>query len=148
MNRNKISDAIRPQTYIRLALVLTSTAILVSFALSAFFGLKACILCFYERILMIAMAATLVRGIWRRKSDLVYYALPVSLAGAAISFYHSLLQWGLIPEQLSSCVNGISCAEKQFSLIGFITLPSLTLLTFIAISILLITEKREEPLFV
>lgn len=135
-------NSFRSQDFYYLALGITGIAILNSFALSTLFGLKKCALCWYQWVLLIIIAAILCWGIWKHEPDLIYFALPATLAGTAISFYHSLLQWGFISNQLSICLNGISCAEQQFSLFGVLTLPSISLLVFITVSILMVLEKR------
>lgn len=124
-----------------LAIIIASIAILGSFLLSTFLGLKICVLCWYQWISLVALTVILYWGLSKRKRNLVYYAMPISLAGIAISFYHSLLQWGFISDQLSICLSGISCADQQLSLFGFITLPFISLLVFIAISIMMILEE-------
>jgi len=135
-------NSFKSQDFKYLALGITGIAILSSFALSTLFGLKKCALCWYQWVLLIIIAAILCWGIRKHEPDLIYFALPATLAGVVISFYHSLLQWGFINNELSICLSGISCAEQQFSLFGVLTLPSISLLIFIAISILMVLEKR------
>ena len=63
--------------------------------------------------------------------------LGAILVGAAVAAYHTLLVWGLVPKDLVPCGQGPSCAEVKFQLLGFVTLPLLSLTAFALIVILL-----------
>jgi disulfide bond formation protein DsbB len=105
-----------------------------------------CVLCWYQRILVYPMVLLVPVGVMRRDINLPYYLLPLSLLGSAIALYHSLLQWGVIPEAVAPCVNGVSCAEVQIELAGFITLPFMSLAAFLmitALCFLMIRSKHE-----
>jgi disulfide bond formation protein DsbB len=78
-------------------------------------------------------------GILRKDKDLPYYVLPLSIAGTVVALYHTLLQWGVIPQKLGPCVNGISCVTKQLNYLEFITLPFLSFLAFSVITALMFT---------
>jgi disulfide bond formation protein DsbB len=87
-------------------------------------------------------------GFVRRDEDVHWYAAPLALIGALISFYHYLLQMGIIPEKLAPCVAGVSCLTKYFTLAGFITLPLLSFIAFIIILLLLLAYARTRPKFI
>lgn len=71
------------------------------------------------------------------------YSLPIVLIGWGISVYHNLLMFGIIPEDLSPCVQGIPCSTKYIDWFGFINIPLLSLTAFTLILILLISSKKE-----
>jgi disulfide bond formation protein DsbB len=69
---------------------------------------------------------------------IVRYALPLSLTGGLIALFHVLLVAGYIPEDIKPCTQGVPCAETQIELLGFLTIPLLSLLAFSSITALLI----------
>ena len=64
----------------------------------------------------------------------------VSLIGLAISVYHNLLYYGIIPESIQPCTTGVSCTTRQIEWLGFITIPLLALVAFCVISAALIAS--------
>lgn len=114
-----------------------------SLYLSDVVGWVPCTLCWYARILMYPIVAIGAVGILRKDPNWSIYALPLSIAGIGLTFYHSLLQWGIIPEALAPCRIGLSCATKQLNLLGFITIPFLAVLSFIAITVCLFFYWKE-----
>jgi disulfide bond formation protein DsbB len=63
------------------------------------------------------------------------YALPLCLAGLAVSVYHNLLYYGVIPATLTPCSEGASCTEKQIEWFGFVTIPLMGLASFAAVAL-------------
>ena len=107
-------------------------------------GLAPCVLCWYQRIAMFPLALMLAIALLPFDARVVRYALPLALVGAAIAAYHTLLVWGLVPKDLVPCGQGPSCAEVKFELLGFITLPLLSLTAFALIAILLWIVKSRK----
>jgi disulfide bond formation protein DsbB len=125
-------------SYLIFLIVLLS--MLTSLLLSGVLHWAPCILCWYQRILMFPLVVISVVGIIRKDRNLPVYILSLSLLGVATALYHSLLQVGIIPEQLTPCQVGASCAVRHFAYLGFITVPFLSLLSFSAVSILAILK--------
>lgn len=92
--------------------------------------LPPCVLCWYQRIAMYPLVLIIGIGIVLRDSRLKIYSLPFALIGLTISVYHNLLYYGLIPESLAPCEEGISCTSRQIEWLGFITIPLLALTAF------------------
>lgn len=115
---------------------------LVAMAGSLFFSevmdLPPCILCWYQRIAMYPLVVIIAVGIATRDARWKFYALPLSLIGLAISIYHNLLYYHLIPESITPCKEGLSCTTVQIEWLGFITIPFMALTAFILISLLTI----------
>lgn len=101
-----------------------------------------CILCWYQRILIYPLVAIIPIGILLKDKKLHWYVLPLTIPGSAIALYHSLLQWGIIPEKVAPCTFGVSCLTKQLDLFGFVTLPFLSLLAFLGIVTLMLISKK------
>jgi disulfide bond formation protein DsbB len=114
---------------------------------SLFFGevmkLAPCTLCWYQRVCLFPVPAILAVGIVLRDPRVVVYCLPLVLAGLGISVYHNLLQFGVIPETLAPCTEGVACSERQIELFGFITIPLMSMGAFAGILVLLLLHRSE-----
>jgi disulfide bond formation protein DsbB len=91
---------------------------------------------------MFPLAIILLVGLFPADGSVVRYALPLALCGVAASFFHLLLQLGVIPESASPCEQGVSCAEVSLVLFGFVSIPMLSLAVFSAVAGLLYHLKR------
>jgi disulfide bond formation protein DsbB len=118
---------------------------LLSMLGSLFFGevmkLPPCTLCWYQRVCLFPLPVILAVGIALRDGRLVAYALPLAVVGAAFGVYHNLLYFGVIPEALSPCVEGISCKTRQIEWLGFITIPLMALASFVSIIACLLAHR-------
>ena len=118
-------------------------AMVISLYLSDVLHLVPCVLCWYTRILMYPLVAIIGVGILRRDRQWVYYATPLVGLGLLVTTYHSLLQWGIIPEAVAPCASGVSCATKYINLLGFVTIPFLGWLSFAGIAVCLYLYWKE-----
>ena len=118
---------------------------LVATAGSLFFSevmeLPPCILCWYQRIAMYPLVMVIGVGIAMRDPRWKYYALPLALGGLVVSVYHNLLYYGLIPESISPCKEGISCTTVQLEWLGFITIPLMALTAFVLVTLLTVLYR-------
>lgn len=89
-----------------------------------------CTLCWYQRIFLYPLVILIAVGIVRRDKNMPYYALPLSVIGLLIAFYHYMLERGIIPEALAPCTAGVSCTTRYIDYFGFISIPFLSLLSF------------------
>ncbi|MEI7645359.1 MAG: disulfide bond formation protein B [Chloroflexales bacterium] len=99
-----------------------------------------CQLCWYQRILMYPLTVILTMGILRRDRGLHWYALPLSLAGMGVSFYHYLEVMKLISPP--PCSGAVPCSIDYLTSIltgplSFIKIPFLALVAFTIISVML-----------
>ena len=122
---------------------------LLSAAGSLFFSevmdLPPCVLCWYQRIAMYPLVLIIGIGIITEDTRWKVYALPLALIGLALAVYHNLVYYGIIPESLTPCAQGVSCSERQLEWFGFVTIPLMGLAAFLVISaILLIYKPRKE----
>lgn len=97
-----------------------------------------CVLCWYQRIALYPLVLIVGAGIATRDRRVALYALPLTLAGLVIAAYHNLLYYGLIPEEITPCTEGVPCNAVQLQLMGFITIPLMSLLSFVVIAFCLI----------
>jgi disulfide bond formation protein DsbB len=108
-------------------------------------GHTPCVLCWYQRICMYPLVLILPAGLFPFDRNIVRYALPLSLAGLLIAVFHLLLASGYIPESVRPCVRGIPCTEVQAVWFGFVTIPLLSVLSFLLIAALLILAHLRSP---
>lgn len=106
--------------------------------------LPPCVLCWYQRIAMYPLVLIIGAGVILRDRRMKYYALPLALCGLLISIYHNLLYYGLIPESITPCVEGISCTSRQIEWMGFITIPLMALVGFIVVVLCLSLHRPEK----
>jgi disulfide bond formation protein DsbB len=118
---------------------------LVSTVGSLFFsevmGLQPCVLCWYQRVAVYPLVLVIGAGIVMRDVRMKYYALPLCLAGLAVAVYHNLLYYGLIPEAVTPCAQGVPCTERQIEWLGFITIPLMGLAAFLGLTLCLLLYK-------
>ncbi len=82
-------------------------------------------------------------GILLKDTKAAIYALPLSIIGLLIAIYHNLLYYHLIPESIAPCTSGISCTTRQIEWLGFVTIPLLSLIAFILITICLLIYWKQ-----
>ena len=100
--------------------------------------LPPCLLCWYQRIFLFPLVLLLPVGLFPFDPKVVRYALPLSAIGGAIAVFHVLLTYGLIPERIRPCTQGVPCAQNPIDWFGFVTIPLLSLLAFSVINSLLL----------
>jgi disulfide bond formation protein DsbB len=103
-----------------------------------------CVLCWYQRIALYPLVVIIAVGIVLKDSRVRHYGLPFCIAGFAIAAYHNLLYYGIIPESITPCTQGVSCTAQQLELFGFITIPLLSLASFAVIGICLMLYRSKE----
>lgn len=118
----------------------------VATAGSLFFSLvldyPPCVLCWYQRIGLFPLVVVLARGLFPLDRGVVRYALPLAALGGLVAAYHVLVYEGVVPERLAPCAQGVSCSEQLPELLGFVSVPLLSLLAFATISGILILISR------
>lgn len=130
--------------YLYVIFIISLMATLLSLYFSEVQGFVPCVLCWYQRILMYPMVILSLVAILYKDPKVYRYILPLSFIGTLIAIFHNLLYWKIIPEKLSPCLNGISCTAKQLQLYGFITIPLLSLISFVLITVLLVIYRKYE----
>lgn len=104
--------------------------------------LPPCVLCWYQRIFLFPLPVVLGAGLFPLDRRVVRYALPLAAIGGLVAGYHNLVYEGIVPERLSPCVQGVSCAEQLPELFGLLSIPLLSFVAFAAIAGLLVALSR------
>jgi len=119
------------------AWLIAATSTLGSLFLSDVMQLAPCSLCWYQRIFMFSLAVILAFALFPFDRNVVRYGLPLAVIGWLVAGFHQLLVAGVIPKSLEPCAQGVPCSEITIQWLGFITIPTLSLLAFSAILVLL-----------
>ncbi len=123
------------------AWLIATLSTLGSLFFSEVMELVPCVLCWYQRIFIFPLSIILLAGLFPLDKNVVRYALPLALIGLLFTLYHILLFYGLIPEGLQPCTQGISCADDSMVLFGVLPIPLLSLAAFSSIIFLLLKAR-------
>jgi disulfide bond formation protein DsbB len=127
-----------------LAWIIALIATVGSLFFSEVMELPPCVLCWYQRIALYPLVVVIGIGIVTRDSRMKSYALPLCLIGLAVSIYHNLIYYGVIPESITPCTEGVPCNAVQIEWLGFITIPLLGLGAFVSLALCLLFYKPKE----
>jgi len=105
-----------------------------------------CSLCWYQRIFMYPLVFIFLINLLYPDDKVFKYGMPLVVIGWSISVYHNLLMFGIIPENLSPCVQGVPCSVDYINWLGFITIPLLSFFAYTFILILLVKTKKGKNL--
>ena len=128
--------------YIFGAWLIAALSTLGSLFFSEVMELVPCVLCWYQRIFLFPLAVILLVGLFPLDKNVVRYTLPIALIGLLFTVYHILLFYGLIPETMQPCTQGISCSDDSMVLFGFLPIPLLSLAAFSTIIFLLLKARK------
>lgn len=134
-----------PWSLIFAAWLVASLATLGALFMSEIMGFAPCVLCWYQRIFMFPLVLVLALGLFPFDPKVLRYALPLALVGLLVAVFHLLLTAGVIPESMTPCRQGIPCATVQIEWFGFVTIPLLSALAFLAINALLVASYFKTP---
>ena len=123
---------------IRFAWLISLAATVGSLFFSEILKYPPCVLCWYQRICMYPLVVILAVGLIRKDQKIYLYVLPFTVIGFLVSIYHNLLYYKLIPDALTPCIAGVSCTTKFIEWFGFVTIPFLSLVSFLLINVLMI----------
>mgnify|MGYP001164714006 CR=1 FL=1 len=97
-------------------------------------GFTPCELCWYARVLLYPITLISLIGILNKDQKFVNYVLALSLPGILLELYHYSIQ--MLPgAKYTICSPENPCTNIEVSYFGFITIPFLSLIAFIVISL-------------
>jgi disulfide bond formation protein DsbB len=123
-------------TYLRLSFLISLAAVFGSLYFSEVLGFPPCVLCWYQRICIYPLTLIFAVGLIKEDRHCLNYAWPLIILGTLIATYHNLLYYGIIPESITPCKQGVSCSTRQVEYLGFITIPLLSLIGFLTLAFL------------
>ena len=122
-----------------LAWIVALGATLGSLYFSEVANFSPCRLCWFQRIAMYPLAVILLVGAVRKDPNVRWYAAPLAVIGAAISAWHSLIEWRPSLDNGECEFQGPSCTFVWFREFGF-SLANMALIGFLTILILLLVR--------
>jgi disulfide bond formation protein DsbB len=145
MTRKASSPDAQPGwTLLFAAWIVAAGASLGSLFFSEVMGVPICVLCWYQRIALYPLVLILALGLFPYDPRVVRYAGALAGLGWLVALYHVLLVAGIVPERAQPCVQGVPCSETHISLLGFLSIPVMSLLTFTVVGVLLFWAHRRE----
>jgi disulfide bond formation protein DsbB len=127
------------------AWIVVAGATLASLFFSEVVGVPVCVLCWYQRIAMYPLVLIIALGLFPYDPRVVRYAGALTGLGWLVAVFHVLLVAGIVPERVQPCVQGVPCSETHIALLGFLSIPVMSLLTFTLVGVLLFSAHRMEP---
>ncbi|MCO7174966.1 disulfide oxidoreductase [Sporolactobacillus kofuensis] len=140
MIKNKI-----PNHYILLfAWIVAIVATAGSLFFSEIMHFVPCKLCWYQRILMYPLVISLGIAYLLNDSSIRKYILPVSCLGFILATYHYTIQ--MLPQvnKVAFCSPNNPCTVKDFSILGFITIPFMSGIAFLLITLVMLMIRSPE----
>ena len=116
---------------------------------SEYYGVPACKLCWFQRILLFPqLIVLLITWLHREKELLAKNILAFSLPGFVLALYQTLWQFRVASSVGISCgfEDVTSCSQIHMLRFGFVTFPVVSASVFlflIALSVLVLLEKRK-----
>ena len=133
-----IGDVLTKSTLFVLLSFLTATiATFGSLFFSEIMQFVPCNMCWYQRIFMYPLVLIFLINLLYPDDKLLKYSMPLVLVGLFFAIYHNLLMFGIIPESVVPCVQGVPCSTVYLNWLGFITIPLLSLVAYSMIVIFL-----------
>ena len=123
--------------------LIAMAALFGSLFFSEVMGLEPCVLCWWQRIFIYPLAVLFLVGLFPLDGSVLRYTLPLAVIGLGFAIYHYLVYSGFIPESLQPCNETLSCAEINLELMGFITIPLLSIFSYGAIIALLLIFRKK-----
>jgi disulfide bond formation protein DsbB len=128
---------------ILLCFLVASSATLGSLFFSDVMGFVPCNMCWYQRIFMYPLVIIFLINLLYPDDRVFKYAFPIVVVGLLFAIYHNLLMFGLIPESAVPCASGVPCSTEYINWFGFITIPFLSLISYLILFLLLVFTKEK-----
>jgi len=138
--RGRVPTWLRDEVALPLATAIAATATGGSLLLSEVAGYLPCTLCWYQRIAMYPLVVILGVAIARGDRQVWRTVLPLTAIGSVIAVWHILIEnnpaWG------GPCDDAAPCTIIWVEELGFLTLPTMALFSFVAITVLSLAARR------
>ena len=131
------------QLLIFLAWVIALFALVSTLFVSDVLHWAVCPLCWYQRICLYPLVILLGIAAYKNDGLIIPYALPFPITGFLFALYQYLEQ--MIPgfSPIDFCTQGVACNAIHLKLLGFITIPFLSMMACLCVFILLWLARKE-----
>lgn len=103
-------------------------------------GFEPCVLCWWQRIFIYPQVILFGVALWRRKSDVFAYVVPLVSIASLISLYHQYVYMGGTSILPCTALGG-ACSKIYVMAFGYITIPMMSLTVAVAILLLAWAHK-------
>jgi hypothetical protein len=138
--RGRVPTWLRDDVALPLATAIATTATAGSLLLSEAGGYLPCTLCWYQRIAMYPLVVILGVATARGDRQVWRTVLPLSAIGAVIAAWHIVIENN--PALGGPCDDTAPCTIIWVEEFGFLTLPTMALIAFVAIAVLSLAARR------
>lgn len=129
-------------TIVFLSFLVASIATLGSLFFSEVMQFVPCSMCWYQRIFMYPLVVIFLVNLLYPDDKVFKYSFALVLVGLFFAIYHNLLMFGIIPESVVPCVQGVPCSTEYINWFGFVTIPFLSLIAYSLLFVLLLIGKK------
>lgn len=128
------------------AWVVSLVATLGSLFFSEIMGFPPCTMCWYQRICMYPLVLILLAALIKKdkNANVLIYSTPLVVIGWLWAFYHCLLIYGVVAEEAAPCSLGVPCSVSYFRWLGFVDIPTLSLMAFTFIGACLVILSKNK----
>jgi disulfide bond formation protein DsbB len=138
--RGRVPGWLREDIALPLATAIALVATGGSLLLSEVAGYVPCVLCWYQRIAMYPLVIVLGVASIRRDARVWATVLPLTGIGSLIAAWHIAIErWPTLGSEV--CDPAAPCAVRWVEEFGFLTLPTMALIAFVAISALSLAAR-------
>ena len=106
-------------------------------------GYVPCQLCWYQRIVLYPILILLTTIIIKKDYKYAIHLISLSIIGVFLSAFHYAEQKISVVAEHFECSLGVPCSGEYINLLGFITIPFLSLLAFLAITLMFMIEWQK-----
>jgi disulfide bond formation protein DsbB len=140
----RVPGWLREEVALPLATAIAAVATGGSLLLSEVAGYVPCVLCWYQRIAMYPLVVVLGVASMRRDAQVWRTVVPLTGVGAVIASWHIAIErWPTLGSEL--CDPAAPCALRWVEEFGFLTLPTMALIGFVAITVLSLAARPSSP---
>lgn len=129
--------------YMMIIFVISAAAFFVSLYYSNILDLTPCVLCWYQRILFYPIFILSSVSIAFKEKLSPKFILALAIPGLILAIYHYGIQKFGISEGFVPCVAGVPCNQIDLEYFGFITIPFMSLIGFLLVTIVSIIKVRK-----
>lgn len=124
-----------------ISFIIASLATVGSLGFSEILKYPPCSLCWYQRIFMFPLPIILGIALYNYDFEARRYSMVLASIGALVALYQYIFQMTSLPLPCLA-TEVVSCSTRYFTLLGFITIPLLSAIAFLAIAILSYLQKE------
>ena len=123
--------------------IVSLAATFTSLLYSDVIGFDPCTLCWIQRIFIYPQVLLFGLALWKKEKVIIDYSLALSVVGGIIAAYHyygQMFNTGALP---CAAAEGVSpCAVRFFVEFGYITIPMMSLTTFMLLIVFMCVSKK------